>query len=426
VVTNKTPTGTYRAPGRFEATFVRERIVDVAARALGMDPAEIRRRNFIPAEAMPYDLGTTTHGSTVVYDSGDFPRLFDWALERAGYTALRAEQAEARRAGRHVGVGLSYVVEKSGLGPWESARVLVDGSGRVVVHSGIPSVGQGVETVFAQLTADVLGVRYDDVTVRYGDTGALPDSVGAYGSRGTVVGGNAVVRAAQQVREKILLLAARELEAHPADLELRDGAVHVRGVAGRSLPLREIARAATVSRALASGLTPGLEALEYHTQEKMTYGHGLHLAMVEVDGETGVTRILRYVVVYDVGRAINPMLVEGQLHGGLAQGLGAALHEELAYDDAGQLTAGTLMEYHLPAAADMPPLELWVREEDPSPTNPLGVKGAGEDGIVAAGGAVANAVADALAPLGVEIRALPLRPCRVRELIRRAGADGRG
>jgi aerobic carbon-monoxide dehydrogenase large subunit len=420
VVTNKTPTGTYRAPGRFEATFVRERIVDMAARALGMDPAEIRRRNFIPADAMPYDLGTTTHGSKVVYDSGDFPRLFDWALERAGYAALREEQAHARRAGRHVGLGLAYVVEKSGLGPWESARVLVDGTGRVVVHTGIPSVGQGVETVFAQLTADVLGVRYEDVTVRYGDTESLPDSVGAFGSRGTVVGGNAVVRAAERVREKILLVAARELEAHAGDLELRDGAVHVRGVADRALPLREIARAATVSRALAAGIAPGLEALEYHTQEKMTYGHGLHLAMVEVDADTGVTRILRYVVVYDVGRAINPMLVEGQLHGGLAQGLGAALHEELAYDDAGQLTAGTLMEYHLPAAADMPPLELWVREEDPSPTNPLGVKGAGEDGIVAAGGAVANAVADALAPLGVEIRALPLRPARLRELIHRA------
>ena len=253
VVTNKTPSGTYRAPGRFEATFVRERIVDMAARALGIDAAEIRRRNFISSEAMPYDLGTTTHGSTVVYDSGDFPKLFDWALDRVGYAALRDEQAQARRAGRHVGIGLAYVVEKSGLGPWESARVLVDGTGRVVVHTGIPSVGQGVETVFAQLAADVLGVRYEDVTVRYGDTDALPDSVGAFGSRGTVVGGNAVVRAAERVREKILVVAARELEAHPADLELRDGAVHVRGVADRALPLREVARAASVTRALAAG-----------------------------------------------------------------------------------------------------------------------------------------------------------------------------
>jgi carbon-monoxide dehydrogenase large subunit len=423
VVTNKTPAGTYRAPGRFEATFVRERIVDMAARALALDPAEVRRRNFIPAAAMPYDLGTTTHGSTVVYDSGDFPRLFEWALDRVGYDQLRAWQAEARRSGRHVGIGLAYVVEKSGLGPWESARVLVDGSGRVVVHTGIPSVGQGVETVFAQVCADVLGVRYEDVTVGYGDTEALPDSVGAFGSRGTVVGGNAVLGAAERVRDKVLAVAARELEAHPADLELRDGAVRVRGVADRALTLPEVARAATATRALAAGHEPGLEALHYHAQEKMTYGHGLHVAVVEVDGETGVTRILRYAVAHDVGRAINPMLVEGQLVGGFAQGLGAALHEELAYDETGQLAAGTLMEYHLPVAADMPPLELWVREEDPSPTNPLGVKGAGEDGIVAAGGAVANAVADALGPLGVEVRALPLRPARLRELIRAAGHD---
>jgi CO/xanthine dehydrogenase Mo-binding subunit len=424
VVTNKTPAGTYRAPGRFEATFVRERVVDMAARALGLDPAEIRRRNFIPPAAMPYDLGTTTHGSAVVYDSGDYPRLFAWALDRAGYDDLRAMQAEARRAGRHVGIGLAYVVEKSGLGPWESARVLVDGSGRVVVHTGIPSVGQGVETVFAQVCADVLGVRYEDVTVRHGDTDALPDSIGAFGSRGTVVGGNAVLGAAERVREQILAVAAHALEAHPADLELRDGAVRVRGVTDRALSLREVARAAGPSHALAAGRPPGLEALHYHRQERMTYGHGLHLAVVEVDAETGVPRILRYVVAYDVGRAVNPMLVEGQITGGLAQGLGAALHEELAYDEAGQPTAGTLLEYHLPAAADMPALELWVREDDPSPTNPLGVKGAGEDGIVAAGGAVANAVADALAPLGVEVRALPLRPWRLRELIRAAGHRG--
>jgi len=425
VVTNKTPAGTYRAPGRFEATFVRERIVDMAARALALDPAEIRRRNFIPSEAMPYDLGTTTHGSGVVYDSGDYPRLFDAALDRVGYETLRTAQAGARRAGRHVGIGLAYVVEKSGLGPWESARVVVDGGGDVVVYTGIPSVGQGVETVFAQVCADVLGVRYEDVTVRYGDTEALPDSVGAFGSRGTVVGGNAVLGAAERVRDKILAVAARELEAHPADLELRDGAVRVRGVVDRALTLREVARAAAVPRALAAGLEPGLEALHYHRQESMTYGHGLHLAVVEVDEDTGAVGILRYAVVYDVGRAVNPMLVEGQLVGGLAQGLGAALHEELAYDDTGQLVAGTLLEYHLPAAADMPPLQLWIREDDPSPTNALGVKGAGEDGIVAAGAAVANAVADALAPLAVEVRALPLRPCRLRELIR-AGRGGIG
>ncbi len=418
VVTNKTPSGTYRAPGRFEANFVRERLVDMAARALGMDPAEIRRRNFILPDAMPYEVGTATLGSKVVYDSGNYPRLFAWALDRAGYRELREEQARARQAGRHFGIGLGYAVEKSGLGPWEAARVLVDGSGKVAVYTGVPSVGQGVETVFAQICADVLGVSYDDVTVRYGDTNMLPDSVGAFGSRGTVMGGNAVVRAAERVRDKILAVAAHELEAHPQDLELRTGAVHVRGVADRALSLRDVARAASPARALAAGREPGLEALEYYQQDRMTYSHGLHLVVVEVDGETGVPRILRYVVAYDVGRSINPMLVEGQLFGGLAQGLGAALHEELVYDAEGQLATGTLMEYYIPVAADMPPVELWMREEDRSPTNPLGVKGAGEDGITAAGGAIANAVADALAPLGVEIKALPLRPERLSELIR--------
>jgi aerobic carbon-monoxide dehydrogenase large subunit len=422
VVTNKTPAGTYRAPGRFEAAFVRERAVDMAARALRLDPAEIRRRNFIPADSMPYDLGTVTHGSGVVYDSGDFPRLFAWALDRVGYAALRDEQARARRAGHHVGIGLAYVVEKSGLGPWESARVSVDATGAVVVHTGITSVGQGVETVFAQICADVLGVRYEEVTVRHGDTDALPDSVGTYGSRGTVLGGHAVLGAAERVRDKIVAVAARELEAHPADLELAAGGVRVRGVPDRVLTLREVARAAGAGRALAAGAEPGLEALEYYAQSTMTYGHGVHVAMVEVDADTGVVRILRYAVVHDIGRAINPMLVEAQILGGLAQGLGAALHEELAYDEAGQLTAGTLMEYHLPAAADLPPVEVWVREEDRSPTNRLGVKGAGEDGIVAAGAALANAVADALAPLGVEITALPLRPSRLRALITQAAA----
>jgi carbon-monoxide dehydrogenase large subunit len=420
VVTNKTPAGTYRAPGRFEASFVRERIVDMAAGALGMDPAAIRHRNFIPPDAMPYEVGTTTLGRKVVYDSGDFPRLFAWALDRVGYRELRQEQARARQVGRHLGIGLAYVVEKSGLGPWETARVLVDGSGKVVVYTGVPSVGQGVETIFAQISADVLGVAYEDVTVRYGDTDMLPDAVGAFASRGTVMGGSAVLRAAERVRDKIRAVAARELEAHPEDLELRDGAVHVRGVADRALSMREVARAAAPTRALAAGMEPGLEALEYYQQEKMTYGHGLHLAVVEVDGETGVPRILRYVIAYDIGRSINPMLVEGQIVGGLAQGLGAALHEELVYDAEGQLVAGTLMEYHIPVAADMPPIELWIREEDRSPTNPLGVKGAGEDGIVAAGAAVANAVADALAPLGVKITALPLRAERLRELIRAA------
>jgi carbon-monoxide dehydrogenase large subunit len=420
VVTNKTPTGTYRGPGRFEANFVRERIVDVAARATGIDPAEIRRRNFVPPDAMPYEVGTTTLAQKVVFDSGDFPRLFERALDRFGYAALRQEQARARADGRCVGIGLAYVVEKSGLGPWESARVTVDPSGAVSVATGVPSVGQGVETVFAQICADALGVAYEDVTVRYGDTDLLPDGFGAFASRGTVMGGNAVVRAAERVREKILLVAGGELEADPKDLELRNGRVQVKGVPDRALTLRDVAKAATVTRALAAGREPGLDVVEFYEQSKMTYGHGAHLVLAEVDPETGVVTILRYLIEHDIGRAINPMLVEGQIVGGTAQGIGAALMEDLAYDAHGQLLASTLMDYAVPTSVTMPPLEVHHAEHDPSPINPLGVKGAGEDGTVGAGAAVANAVADALAPLGVTVRALPLSPWRVRALIRGA------
>ena len=425
VVTNKTPTGTYRGPGRFEANFVRERVVDVAARTMGSDPAEIRRRNFVTPDAMPYHVGTTTLDKKVVFDSGDFPRLFRRALDRFGYASLREEQARARATGRCVGIGLAYVVEKSGLGPWEAARVTVDPSGAVSVVTGVPSVGQGVETVFAQICADELGVAYENVTVRYGDTNLLPDGYGAFASRGTVMGGNAVVRAAERVREKIFLVAANRLEAHAKDLELRDGCVHIKGVPDRKLSLGEVAKAASVTPALTAGLEPGLDALEFYQQEQMTYGHGVHAVLVEVDRETGVVTILRYLIDHDIGRAINPLLVDGQVVGGTAQGIGAALMENLVYDSDGQLVTGSLMDYALPTATAMPALEVHLGENDPSPINPLGVKGAGEDGTVGAGAAIANAVADALAPLGVTVRTLPLAPARVRDLITLATTGGR-
>lgn len=424
VVTNKTPAGTYRGPGRFEANFVRERLVDVAARATGVDPAEIRRRHFIAADAMPYEVGTVTLGRKVVYDSGDFARLFERGLARFDYRGARADQVRARAAGRLLGIGIAYVVEKSGLGPWESARVTIDPSGTVQVASGVPSVGQGVETIFAQVCADVLGVAYDDVTVRYGDTDLLPDGFGAFASRGTVMGANAVRQAAEKVREKVLLVAGRLLEADPRDLDLRDGAVSVKGT-DRVLPLREVARAATVTRALAAGFEPGLEALEFYQQEKMTYGHGAHLVLVEVDADTGMVTILRYLIEYDVGRAINPMLVAGQIVGGTAQGVGAALLEDLAYDADGQLLTASLMDYLLPTSAEMPSVEVSLSEDDRSPVNPLGVKGAGEDGTVGAGAAVANAVEDALAHLGVTVSTMPLGPSRVLGLIREARARAR-
>ncbi|PYM19295.1 MAG: xanthine dehydrogenase, partial [Candidatus Rokuibacteriota bacterium] len=389
-VTNKTPAGTYRGPGRFEANFVRERIVDVAARAVGVDPAEIRRRHFIPADQMPYEVGTVTLGRKVVYDRADFDRVFTRALDRFGYAAARKEQKLARAQGRYLGIGIAYVVEKSGLGPWECARVTVDPSGKVSVVTGVPSVGQGVETIFAQICADALGVKYEDVTVRYGDTDLLPDGFGAFASRGTVMGGNAVQQAAERVREKIFRVAAHLLEAHADDLELRDGHVNVRGAADRRLSLREIAKAALPTPALKAGLPPGLDAVEFYQQEKMTYGHGAHVVMVDVDPSTGRVSIVKYLIEYDIGRQINPRLVDGQIVGGTAQGVGAALLEELAYDRDGQLVTATLMDYLLPTSMEMPPVEVHVSEDDPSPVNPLGVKGAGEDGTVGAGAAIAN------------------------------------
>ncbi len=420
VLTNKTPAGTYRGPGRYEANFVRERLVDDAARALGMDPAEIRCRNLIPAEAMPYEVGTVTLGRKVTYDSGDFLSLFRRALTRIGYPALREKQAKARREGRYLGIGIAFQVEKSGLGPWESARVTVDPSGKVIVQSGVPSVGQGVETVFAQICADALGVPYEDVTVRYGDTEQLPYGMGAFASRGAVMGGGAVQQAARRVREKILAIAGRRMEVHPDDLEIREGMVQVRGAPGRELTLREVARAAAPTQALRAGFEPGLEALALYEQEKMTYAYGVHLVLVEVDAETGEIEIRRYLVDYDVGRMLNPMLVEGQIVGGLAQGLGGALYEELAYDEQGQLLVASLADYLLPTTSEVPAIEVHLSEDFPSQLNPLGIKGVGEDGTVGAGAALANAVADALAPLRATVNTLPLSPVRVRRLIAEA------
>jgi carbon-monoxide dehydrogenase large subunit len=417
-LTNKTPVGTYRGPGRYEANFVRERLMDEAARALDLDAAEIRRRNFIPPEAMPYEVGTVTLGRRVIYDGGDFASLFERALDRLGYRAFRAEQTRAREEGRLLGIGIAFQVEKSGLGPWECSRVLVDPSGKIVVDSGVPSVGQGVETVFAQICADVLGVSFEDVTVRWGDTDLLPYGGGAFASRGSVMGGNAVHKAAVRVREKVLALAARQMEVDPDDLELQAGRVHVTGAPERALSLSELAQAASPTSALKAGFEPGLEALELYEQEKMTYGYGVHLVVIEVDPQTAEVAILRYVVDYDVGRMINPTLVEGQIVGGLAQGLGGALLEELAYDQEGQLLAGTLADYLLPTATEVPPIEVHVSETYPSKLNPLGIKGVGEDGTVGAGAAIANAVSDALTPLGVSVTRPPLSPARVRELIR--------
>jgi carbon-monoxide dehydrogenase large subunit len=421
--TNKTPVGSYRGPGRVESTFVRERAIDLVARALALDPADVRRRNFVTAREMPYRVGTTAHDRPVIYDTGDYPRTFEAALAALDYPAARAFQAEARRQGRHVGIGLGAAVDSSGAGPWESAKVCVDGSGAVVLYSGIASLGQGIATTLAQIVADELRVTPDDVTVIHGDTALVPHGVGAFASRAAVVGWSAAMRAAARVRDKALGIAARALEADVADLVLEGGRVSVRGFPSRSLTLADVARAALPGPSLPPGMDPGLEASDVFEPPEITYPYGMDAALVEVDPETGHVRILKYVVACDVGRAINPMIVEGQVIGGLVQGVGAALLEELVYDDAGQLLTTTFIDYALPTAAEAPETTVVrVSEDAPSPHNPLGAKGAGEVGIIAVPAVVANAVEDALRPFGVTIDSLPLTHDRVAALVRAARA----
>jgi carbon-monoxide dehydrogenase large subunit len=425
VFTNKTPTGTYRGPGRYEGTVVREVAVDVLARTLAMDPADVRRRNFVAAEAMPYDVGATADRDPVIYDSGDFAGAFGTALDAADYTRLRDEQAAARRAGRHVGIGIGCLVEKSGTGPWEYARVELDASGRAVVLTGLAILGQGLETTLAQLCADGLGVTPDDVTVIHGDTARVPFGVGTFGSRGAVVGGTAVFQAARRLRDKVVALAAMKLEASVEDLVVEDARVFPRGVPRRALTFSELARAAAATRP-AGADEMGLAASAFFEAPMRPYPYGTHVAVVEVDPGTGRVTVLSYVIAYDVGRVINPTIVEGQLVGGLAQGLGGALLENLAYDAGGQLVTTSFMDYLLPGAAEMPGrIELRVLEDAPSPLNPLGIKGAGEGGCTGAGAALANAVADALAPLEVTVTALPLSPDSVLAMIREARGHGR-
>jgi carbon-monoxide dehydrogenase large subunit len=423
VLTNKTPTGTYRGPGRFEGTFVRERLMDIAAGQLGLDPVELRRRNFITPAEMPYEVGGASLNQRIVYDCGDYASALDQALAAVGYEAARAERAEARQEGRYVGIGVACLVEKAGLGPWEYARVEVDATGHVVVYSGVAAVGQGIETTLAQVCADELDVAPEAITVIHGDSAQVPFGVGGFASRGAAVALPAAMEAARKVRGKILRVAAALLEAAAEDLVLEGGAVHVRGLPDRRVTFRELARAAVPGP---PGMEPGLYAAHFFEAPKMTYPYGTHVAVVEVDADTACVKLLRYAIAYDIGRAVNPMIVDGQLVGALAQGIGGALLEELVYDEQGQLLTTTFMDYLLPTAMEMPEsTETRILEETPTPLNPLGVKGVGEGGSSGCGGAIANAVADALAPLGVSITALPLSPDRLSALIRaaRAGAS---
>jgi aerobic carbon-monoxide dehydrogenase large subunit len=418
VLTNKTPCGTYRAPGRFEGTAAREHLLDVAATQLGIDPIELRMRNLLGPSEMPHERPISTLGTELILDTGDYPALLAAAVKEAGRLGYRTQAGESAASGLR-GFGLAMFVEKSGLGPQETADVTVSKSGAVHVYSGGTSMGQGIETVLAQITADALGVDPRTVRVTAGDTAAQPFGAGSWASRSTVVGGSAVHQAAVAVRQRALQLAARVLEAAEEDLELADGSVRVRGdpapeyLKTACLSLADIAKAAApASRYLEKGEPAGLSARRRFEVSHMTYPYGAHAAVVEVDTGTGQVRVLRYLVAYEVGRAINPMLVEGQLRGGVAQGIGGALFEEFRYDDAGQPQAITFIEYRLPTAAEIPPVDVLLSQDAPSPGNPLGVMGAGEGGINAVGATVANAVRDALGLAG-GVGQLPLTPARV-------------
>lgn len=401
VFTNRTPTGAYRGAGRPEATYYLERLMDLVASELGLDPAVVRRRNLLPKSAFPYRTPT---GAS--YDSGDYRKALRVLLEQAGYRELRREQARARKAGRSLGIGLSCYVEVCTFG-WETARVRMLPDGSAVVLTGTSPHGQGGATGLAQVVAERLGIAPDRVQVVHGDTLAVPAGMGTAGSRTLVVGGSAALQAAEKVRRKMFRIAAHLLETSPQDLELRDGRIGVRGAADRAVTVAEVAEAAYQASPLPDGMTPGLEEEGTFMVEQPTAPFGAHLCVVEVDPETGQVQVLRYVSVDDCGVVVNPLLVEGQIQGGVVQAMGQAFLEEVVYDAAGQPLTGSLLEYAIPRAIHAPAVEMH-RTVTPSPTNPLGAKGVGEAGTIGATPAFVNAVLDALRPFGVRHLDTPL------------------
>ena len=403
-------------PGRYEANFVRERLVDMIAHRLNLDPADVRRKNLIRHEEMPYDLGKHPF-HYMVYDTGDFLGQMNRALEKIGYDDWKKQVAASQNQSRAIGVGIGCFVETSGIGPWEYARIELDNAGKVVLYSGCNSVGQGIATALSQIVADELQCDIDDVRVVHGDTAKVPYGNGSNASRSTVMAGSAAVGASRKVKDKLLRLASVNLEIDAADLDLRGGRVVAKGAPERSLTFTDLYRLALPGPALKAGITPGISEEDFFATDKRPFPYGVHVAAVEVDKETGKIKILDYLVTEDVGRKINPMIIEGQMAGGLAQGIGGALLEEFVYSEDGQPQATNFMDYLMPTAMEMPKAQLISTEDFPSPHNPLGVKGAGEGGITAAGAALANAVSNAL---GVEVTKLPLKPDYVLELVRKS------
>ena len=424
VFTNTTPVDAYRGAGRPEATYVVERMLDRFAAEIGMDPVEVRRKNLIPPFEDGYDVATG-----VTYDSGNYEKALDLALSMLGYEDFRKEQEEARKNGRYIGVGLSTYVEICGMAPsavayalgaragvWESSLVRVHPTGKVTVYSGASGHGQGHETTFAQLAASELGVPIEDVGVVESDTAQVQQGTGTFGSRSAVVGGTAIHMSVEKIKDKAKQIAAHMLEASPEDIVYEDGQLFVQGAPTEAKSFQEVALAAYWYDGLPEGLEPGLEATSVYDPKNFTWPFGTHICVVEIDPDTGDTKVLRYVAVDDVGNVINPMIVEGMVHGGVAQGLGQALWEEAVYDDDGQLITGSMLDYAIPQAASLPSFET-ARTVTPSPTNPLGVKGAGETGTIAASPAVINAVVDALSPFGVKHIDMPAKAEKVWRLI---------
>jgi carbon-monoxide dehydrogenase large subunit len=429
VYTNTGMVDAYRGAGRPEATYVVERAMDLVAAELGMDPVEIRRKNFIQPADFPYDPVGILNG--LKYDSGDYEKALDMALNIAGYENFRREQAAARQQGRYLGIGFSSYIEICGVAPsawiglpgegwgaglWESANVRVHLTGKVVVTTGSQSHGQGHETSVAQVTADELGIAVEDVIVQHSDTLGTPFGYGTYGSRSTAVGTVAVYRSLQRIKDKAKAIGAHMLEAAVEDVVFEDGKVYVKGSPDNAKTIQEIAGAAAVAYDLPAGMEPFLDDTAYYDPPNCTYPFGTHICFVEVDPETGQVDLQRYIAIDDVGKVINPMIVDGQVHGGIVQGVAQALWEGAIYDDNGQLVSGSLMDYALPRADLLPSFEL-DRTETPSPVNPLGVKGAGETGTIASTPAVVNAVVDALSPLGVRHIDMPMTPRRVWQTI---------
>ena len=430
VVTNKTPTGTYRAPGRFESSFVRERLIDLFAAEIGMDPVEVRRRNLIKPDRIPYSRPLSSTGEPMLFSDGDFPGILDRLVGSFDRQALERR----REAGEQVGVGVAMFMEKSGLGPWETGTVEVDPDGLVRVRSGCSSVGQGIRTVLAQIVADQLQLDHARVRVELLDTDRTPYGIGSYASRSTVTAGSALVQAAEEVVRITKQVAAVDFEVDAGDLEYRDGSVFVSGSPEFSLSIFEAAaRLHPVTAGRYGRSEPGLAVDSVFEVERVVYPCGANLAVVRVDRETGEVVVEQLILYYDIGRAINPMLVAGQMEGGAIQAVGGALYEQFAYDEDGNPLCGSFMDYLLPTLAETPAMTALIGERDPTATNPLGVKGAGEGGVPGVAAAIATAIEHALGRPGLagrvpmtpeRVLAAPVRTCGTRAIADRQDAIG--